>query len=121
MDKKLRDSVKRQLNGDRSTFEDVLHSGADAGFSGFTYYSDTVEFFKKNRAAIIALVKETAQELGEDYILFIANFKCLTNDAETQDEIGRALYGRMRKEDHLVANALSWFALEEAARDIIES
>jgi hypothetical protein len=39
-------------------------------------------------------------------------------DIETWNDetLARALYGRMGKDDYLVANALSWFAAEEVAR-----
>jgi hypothetical protein len=52
---------------------------------------------------------------------FVAGFNCLKPKGEWEEEISRALYGRLSKDDYIVPNALSWFALEEAARDIIES
>lgn len=104
----------------RDTLQDIANHGADAGFPGFTYYTETVAFFKKNRAAIIAMVEEMAEEFSQDPVQFIASFKCLDNDRETRAEIARTIYGRMGKDDYLVANALAWFALEETARQLTE-
>jgi hypothetical protein len=75
-----------------------------------------VKFFKSHRQLIVDLVREEAQEFGQDPIAFVAGFGCLEDDFETREEIARALYGRMGKDDYLVANALSWFAAEEVAR-----
>ena len=45
----------------------------------------------------------------------VAGFNCLTDDAETRDEIGRCIYGNVEDDDVQVPNALAWFALEETA------
>lgn len=125
MNTKLFDAVVKQLgysptnrNNEEliDTLRDVSNHGASNGFSGFIYYSETVKFFKKNRQEIIGLCKEMASDFGQDLISFVASFNCLTDNEETRDEIGRAIYGRMRSADTLVANALAWFALEEVAR-----
>jgi hypothetical protein len=126
MEKKLINAVKRQI-GEVDNLEDVYNHGADAGFPGFTYYSDTVEFYKKNKAAIIELAKEHADGMGINILEMIGGFNCLkyydynTNrwtDAEGQEAIGQTVYGR--KVDDVVANALAWFALEEVAREIYD-
>ena len=124
MEKKLINAVKRQI-GDVNDLEDVYNHGADAGFSGFTYYSDTVAFYKKNKTAIIELAKEQAEDMGFNVLEMIGGFNCLkyydykTNrwtDTEGQEAIGQTIYGR--KVDDVVANALAWYALEEVAREI---
>ena len=125
METKLINAVKRNLGGDKdgikTTLQDVANHGADGGYNGFIYYTDTIKFFKNNRAEIVALVKEYADEFGQTPIEFVASFNCLkTNNraerAELEDEIGRALYGRLAADDTQVPNALAWFALEEVAR-----
>ena len=116
METKLINAVQRQLGGRDQLKEVARHCNANAGWPGFTYYSDTIAFFKRHRAAIVSAVKEMAEEMGQDVISFVASFQCLDDDIETRDEIGRALYGRLRADDTLVPNALAWFALEEAAR-----
>lgn len=123
METKLINAVKRNLGGSKSeikdTLQDVANHGANAGFSGFIYYTDTVKFFKNNRAEIVALVKEYASEFDQTPIQFVASFRCLNgdyNDAEGEAEISRALYGRLESDDTQIPNALAWFALEEVAR-----
>ena len=114
---KLIRAVVRQL-GDWEYFQqsapDVANHGADAGFSGFTYYTDTGPFYAKNRALIVALVENMADELGEGSAQMVQGFNCLGKDY-TMTEIGRTLYGNKSQHNTYVANALAWFALEEVA------
>jgi len=91
MNKKLITAVKRNLGGDvKQQLKDITNHGISGGFGGFIYYSDTVKFFKNNRAEIIELVREMAQEFGQDPIEFVASFNCLKPaDFETREEIAR--------------------------------
>ena len=114
MDQKLINAVKKQL-GDDTYLTDVNNGGADAGFPGFTYYTDTVKFFKQNKTEIVKLVKEYAEEFGQSPIEFVTGFNCLKGIV-TEEEVATALYGHIGNNDVTVANALSWFALEEVAR-----
>lgn len=48
--------VIRQLGGGSEAWDslrDVCRGGADGGFHGFIYYSDTVGFFKRYRQEIV--------------------------------------------------------------------
>jgi hypothetical protein len=107
----------------RETMSDICNNGIDGGFGKFIYYSDTVNFFKKNRAAIVEAVEEMANELGEDSAVMVAGFNCLKPcDKETRASIARCIYGgRLTEDDTQVANALSWFAAEEAARAVVDN
>ena len=126
MEKKLINAVKRQI-GEVDSLLDVYNHGADAGFHGFTYYADTVKFYKKNKKEIIDLAKEQAGSMQVNVLEMIGGFNCLKyydyklnrwTDSEGQDAIGETVYGR--KVDDVVANALAWFALEEVAREIYD-
>lgn len=127
MNTKLQNAVIRQLGLTRkdeeltTTLQDITNHGINGGFSGFIYYADTIKFFKNNRKAIIELVREMAQDFGQDPIEMVAGFNCLTNDFETREEIARALYGRLASDDTQVANALAWFAAEEVARSMTDN
>jgi hypothetical protein len=114
---KLVRAVLRQLGGGKEakeTLADVARGGADAGFSGFTYYTDTVPFFKRNRAEIVALVESMAEQLGDEPLAMVKGFRCLDADSAS---IARCLYGgRLTDDDTYTENALTWFALEEVAR-----
>lgn len=132
---KLIRAVLRQLGGGKEaidTLRDVNRGGADAGFVGFTYYIDTVAFFKRCRKEIVALAEQRADELGENVAEMVARFNCLAGrDLTLRDSeyvrrrainqfmpsVSRCLYGgRLTDDDDGVANALAWFALEEVAR-----
>jgi hypothetical protein len=120
MNTKLIKAVIDQLGGERDYLQDIANHGIDGGYSGFIYYSDTIEFFKKNRKLILELVFEMAEEFGQTPIEFVRGFNCLKNTfdnaAEAEAEISRALYGRIAEDDTQVPNALAWLAGEEVAR-----
>ena len=104
----------------RDTIQDLAEHGADAGFCGITYYRDTVMYYKRHRADINALVRQTADGFGEEPIFMVAWFRCFAPaDDETRESIGRCLFGgRLTDADYLTANALTWFAAEECARQL---
>ncbi len=134
-------AVLRQLGGGadaRQSLEDIARHGIDGGFCGFVYYKDTVAFFKRHRKAIVALVAQQADEMGENPAEMVAGFNCLAGRelkrdsgygpdrealrhnkaklAEYMPSVCRCLYGgRLTDEDDVVANALAWFAGEEVA------
>lgn len=111
--------VYEQLGSDdldefRSTLQDVLRGGANAGWSGFIYHNDTVKFFEENKELIMDSVKETVTDCGYTGVLeFIKSFNCLGEDY-TIDEIGAVVYGD-DKDDVSIKNALAWYALETVA------
>lgn len=122
IDIKLIRAVIRQL-GDRSYLEDIVNHGADAGFPGFTYYSDTEPFWKRNRKEITALVMSMAQDLGEQPAEMVAKFNCLKiepSEFEAMQDVYSALGNGQPSDDSTVPNALAWFALEEVARAMVE-
>jgi len=114
----LYQAVMEHLDDDQ--LREVAEYGADKGWPGFTTYTDTCSFFHDHQALIVALVKEIAGEeiAGEDPISFVASFRCLDDDPDTRDEIGRCIYGAPLPSDISVPNALAWFALEDVARSL---
>lgn len=92
----------------------VTNHGAAVGFSGWIYYTETEGFFARNRKKIIALVKELAEDIGEEPFAMVAGFNCFRGDPPTFEEIGQTLFSA-RRADHstCISNALAWFALEE--------
>jgi hypothetical protein len=109
-------AILRRL--DRDQLEDVARHGADAGWSGFTYYTDTVAFYKAHKGDILALAEQMAKDLGEDMLTMISGFNCLKNDKLSPTEIGEALYSGRGDAATTVRNAMAWFALEETAREL---
>lgn len=95
--------------------EDVANHGADAGFGGWTYYSETVAFTRKNKAAIMEALQADAQECGVGLLELVQSFRCIDSDASI-DEIGQAIYAGKGNAVATVYNGLAWYALEAVAR-----
>jgi len=124
MEQRLIDSVIAQLNceGDEleSTMSDIWDHGADGGFSGFIYHSETCKFARDNMAEIYRHAKDQAAEFGTDPLEMIAGFNCLRGEFPTfeiaaviHDDIDDAT--RNDGADTAILNALAWYALEEVA------
>lgn len=112
----IRSTVK-QSGGWQSFTEDapnVCQGGADAGFSGFINYTDTVAFARRNKAAILQYADSMASDIGEASAAnMISGFRCIDL---SPTEVTEALYNPKSKNQTEVFNALAWFALEETAR-----
>lgn len=123
MENKLINAVLRQL-GDKEYLQDIINHGADAGFPGFTYYSDTADFYKKYKKEINQLAKDIADELGEDIFTMVSNFRAIKGYFSTI-EIAKTMYGHRTKQEEndliQIDNILAWFALEEVARHLIDN
>lgn len=129
---RLHKAIKRHSGMDDDQLIDAGNHGADGGWPGFTYYDEAIAFFKKNRAAIVELVDEQAESMGETALDMVAGFQCLGGQRRHSDRseherrkiwteyypsVSRCLYGgRITEGDRDVANALAWFALEEIGR-----
>ena len=118
---KLVRAVVQQVGGWRE-FEDrapdVVNHGADGGFSGFIYYTDTVAFAKRHKAPILAAAKDvddTSSSVG--IIRFVAGFRCVE---ETEEDIAKAIFSGRGDAVTRVYNALAWFALEEVSRAYVD-
>jgi len=101
--------------------EDVVNHGADAGFSGFIYYTDTLAFYARQQNNIVSYAESFAEDLGEDVLTMVQNFGCIGKDYSFS-EIGQTLYGP--KHETQIANCMAWFVLEEVSRayvDIMEN
>ena len=138
MRNELQESVIDQLGDTRDEcleiLKDVASHGADAGWSGFTYYSDTSEFYNANKRLILDRLEDDVENFGmvdcpncpncirTNVIEMVKNFNCV--DA-TANEIGEFLYGNSASDEEfsgdaeiMLANALAWYALETVAFDL---
>lgn len=113
-------AVKKQTGLNKEDFfaelENVLQSpyGAAAGFGGFIYYSETVNFWRKNKAKILRFAEDQADELGQNVVDMVAGFKGIKDDFTT-GEIAAALYGRFNDDYTQIYNIMAWYCLEEVA------
>lgn len=129
----LAPAVLRQLGGGREAILaaiDAANHGADGGFHGFCYYTDTEAFAKRNRAKIAECLAEMARAFGTSTFELVRSFRCLKDDEYTDEHLGAALFtGKERPAKNassddadavlLIRNALAWFALEEVGHAII--
>lgn len=111
--KTLINAVIRRLGYENIT--DVNNNGASVGFSGFTYYDETVNFYKKYRKYILQLAEDTADLLGLDTITMIKDFKTLGGEF-SNEEIAKAIYLLRGENKEIIINAVVWFAVEEVCR-----
>ena len=102
----------------KTTLSDIANHGIDGGFSGFTYYADTVQFFRDNKREIKQRAREDANEYGVTLAEFIAGFKCVSLTALM---VEAALDDEPDMDDYqTVANALAWYAAETVAHELTE-
>lgn len=118
---KLAKAVRKQLGTETDdeffeTMENVTacSCGAASGFTGFIYYSETVEFFRKNKTVIRNNIQELAIDLGETVISMVLGFNSVKGSF-TEDEVGKALYGNYDSDLDGLYNNFAWYALEEVA------
>jgi hypothetical protein len=112
-------AVVRQSGGWEDFTEmalDVANHGAAGGFHGWIYYTETMAFTRRNKAAILEALKEMASDLGEGVLEMVAGFGVFRNDKPSVDEVARAIYQGKGEIADQVLNVLAWFALEETAR-----
>ena len=99
-------------------FENCAEHGADVGFCGFIYYSETIAFFKANRKDIVNHMENMAAELGTDIISMVQGFGVFCNSTKpTTGEVGKALWGCVNRGNNLTAlyNVFAWYTLEEVS------
>lgn len=113
-------AVIKSLGGIESALEsmpDIVNHGVDGGFSGFTYYSDTVKFTTNHKSDILARLAEDAESFGNDGVIsLLAGFGCFKG--MTQEEIADGLYNPRSENRQTVFNGLAWYAAEEIAREL---
>ena len=98
---RLYKAVKKHSGMDDEQLVDAANHGADAGWPGFTYYTDTSKFYEQNEEDIWAMLDDMASNFGSKNVLsLIAGF----GGADSVSD------------DSTFKNLLSWAALEEVGR-----
>ena len=101
MYEELYTAVKAHSELDDDDLLQVAEHGAEAGWSGFTYYTDTCKFYEDNEQLIYDLLNEMADSMGySSPDELVATFRCDTSSPDARK------------------NALAWFALEEVAHHV---
>ena len=123
MNNQLQNNIIEQLgyNLDGSDADDLMtylgdvnNSGADAGYNGFTYYTETEKFFDDNRNEILSTLVDISDEMGTNVMESLASFRYLK---DMERSIENFLLGLECDEadEVTIKNSLAWFALEEFA------
>lgn len=106
---------------------DIANHGIGGGFRGFTYYTDTVAFAKRNRARILKVCEQMRESCGEPDTLsaFIAGFKCVDLSPREVEAVLMDTGAIVRNDPQgdnaqQVYNGLAWFAAEEVANAYVE-
>lgn len=97
-------------------FKSVNEHGADAGFSGFIYHVDTVQFATTNKALIMDELRDAAEETVMTMAQYVAGFRCLSYVNALDVEMFFA--GLNQNDATAINNALAWFALELVAAQL---
>ena len=98
--------------------EDVNRCGADVGFNGFIYYSDTHSFSMRHRKSIITMLENQANEFGQEVVEMVSCFGIFRKspmDNEDRRDLYRYLSGA-KCEQSTITNLMAWYALEEVCR-----
>ena len=115
----LKRAVMRQF-GDSESFyasvADIANHGASGGVSGFIYYSDTVNFTKRNKNKIMHSLTDLSNDIGESIVSVLSRWQCLKG--MSQRDIMDGLYNSKSDNKTTVYNALAWYALEDVANCI---
>lgn len=112
----LKRAVMRQFGDSEYFYEsvpDIANYGASGGVSGFIYYSDTVNFAKRNKDKIMQSLTELSDDIGESIISMLSHWQCLRG--MSQRDIMDGLYNSKSEYKDTVYNALAWYALEDVA------
>ncbi len=123
---KLQKAVIEQLGydiDDKDSYMEELKNirSAEDGYNGFIYYSETIDFWKKNKKEIIQSLKDLAFDLGEkSYLDVVLGFNTFKKSDITIDDIAEVIYANNTNNDYYttIANALSWYALEQVAWEL---
>ena len=102
--------------------------GISGGYGGMIYYTETVAFAEKHKAAILELARYYADKSAYD---LIAGFNSLLRSGITPAQVDRLVHidkrANLADDDECdrtqIFNALAWFAGEEVARvynDLLE-
>lgn len=116
-------SGESELNEDNvSILKDVASYGADAGFVGFTYYSDTCKFFDDNKDLIMEQLLEDRINIGYNSLTeMLSSFKCFKDvDTYNIEEFLINSDNENNNEQTTLKNGLAWYALETVARQLEE-
>ena len=103
---------------DKENIPDINRNGISGGYGNFIYYADTHKFAMYYRKAIITMLEECADMLGENVVTMVFNFGVFRrNGMDDTDLKDLYLYldGGKPKQGQLT-NLMAWFSAAEVCR-----
>ena len=119
------------------TLSDIYKHGMTGGFSGFTHYSETKEFYLKNKKEINELLEHDGLDFGYNdtwheslndladvglegeklgAMSMVLNLRC--SEYSLTEEVYTSMYDGYDSEcDTTVANCISWYVVESLASE----
>ena len=96
--------------------------GADGGFNGFIYYSETCEFFDKNEKLIFEKLLDDRCSIGYNSLTeMLKSFNCFKNiDTWLIERFLINPQDEENEEQTTLKNGLAWYCLEETAYSLEE-
>ena len=108
---------------DKAHIPDINRNGIENGYGDFTHYADTHKFAMYYRKAIITMLEECADMLGEEVVSMVSKFGVFydhrTKTSSMDDDDRRELYlylGGGKPKYRRITNLMAWFAAEEVCR-----
>lgn len=102
----LYDAIKAHCDLEDESMIDAANHGADGGFNGFIYYTETVAFYDKNEEIILDYLEGLADNMGYDNVYeFVASLPAIKNVGDIDQ----------------LKNLYSWIILEEVGRWVEEN
>ena len=116
----LQNAILKQIGISKKEFKANIsdYQNAQNGIPGFTCCSDTHKFAMKNQTAIVELLEEQAECLGEDVVEMVSNFGIFRRDKiskEDKKDLYNYLGGNKKITQGPITNVLAWFAVEHLA------
>ena len=118
---KLIRAVLKRIN--EEDIPDINRNGISGGYRNFIYYADTHKFAMYYRKAIIVMLEEWANNLGEEVVSMVSKFGVFydhrTKTCSMNDDDRRDLYlylGGAKPKYHQIPNLMALFAAEEVCR-----
>ena len=108
---------------DKENIPDINRNGISERYWNFNHYADTHKFAMYYRKAIIVMLEECADDLGEEVVSMVSKFGVFynhrTKTSSMDDDDRRDLYlylGGGKPKYHQIPNLMAWFAAEEVCR-----
>lgn len=101
------EDIKERIGADEEPgyIKEVAEHGADAGWGGFTYTSECVEFYQKHKDVIWEMLRDDADSMG------------YSNPMEMVASFNRS---DMAQSEDGLKNLLAWYALEMVCRRLAD-